>query len=209
MNNAGNSAIFADSQGWLEPFRVFFDRAFPQAFSSALELSDGDEGAAAQACAFAFSRAYSRWTVLGRIGDGESFVRRRLARGLTRRNATVINLEPGVGFKPWVYVTATEAGATRKQVVRLSGGVAVAAMTLVIAVSALGAEPSNDVSITGNSGQTPASSTPAPIPTTSAAPSTSLPSATTTEAPEVDWSGFTLNLSDLPTSPADLASGTN
>ena len=209
MNNAGENDQFVDSQGWLEPFRVFFDRSFPWAFSAALEMANNDEGKAAQLCAHSFAKAYSRWALLGRLGTGEAFIQRQLRRGAKRSGTTAPLLETGVGFKPWVYVSAVEHGTARKRKVRAVSGAGATAAFFLLAFPVVAPAPNSDTVSTRTGSETTTTTTQpvtTPPPTTLPSPvDRSTDSGTAEVTPEEsDRSGFTLDLSGLPTSPDQI-----
>ncbi len=214
MKRAGTGSRLAgeadntDAHGNFEPFGVFFDRTFAGAFATAVQSADGDEGKAAQLCATAYGKAFARWRVLGRVGDADRFIDRRITKRRTRRKATPPSLEVGVGYKPWVYVTATESGTSRK---RAFWGVGAAASTIILSVGAIGwtqPKPSeNRVSTETEILDSPATTTiTTPPPTTllTPAPSTSDPVPPATSADDETWTGFTLDLDNLPLSPAEV-----
>ncbi len=218
MNNADGTTPGghgAQDDGWVQPFRVFFDRAFEHSFSEAKDLCNGDESMAAQLCAQAFGRAYARWALLGRIGDAQAFIDRRLRRGARSLPDAPPLREAGVGYKPWVYVTATESGTSRKQArLFLSGAVATMCAFLFTMSAFTSAPNKNDVSI---SGETPRTTTTSGVQSTPTSPTSSLVieagqdtsspndgSKSDDDTEDSDWTGFTLNLDDLPKSPSEI-----
>lgn len=190
--------------GGREPFRVFFDRTFADTFLLATDAADGDAGQAAQRCATAYGKAFARWSLLGRVGDAQRFIVRQVSSKAKGRKVAAPILEAGVGYKPWVYVRATETGTTRKRALWLFSS---AAATLVLALGAIGlatpASTDNRVSIEGGQDNpTPASETTSTTTTTTT--TTTVPPSTSVPEDDDTWTGFTLDLSDLPSSPAEI-----
>ncbi len=114
-------------------FRVFFDGVYDHCFATALAVADNDEALAATLCSRAFGKAYARWSVVGRTPNPLAFVL-----DVLENDATTVGSHaqpnPGVGWKPWVYVTAIESGAARRRAAALFlAGAAV--VTLVFAAT--------------------------------------------------------------------------
>ena len=212
MIQAGDN-LQTSEQGWLDSYDVFFDRTFSAAFCRAERASGGDKALAAQRCAHAFGRAYSRWAVLGRMGGAESFVARRIEGRRPKRVATQPpTIDQGVSYKRWVYVASVETGASRQRAGWLLSAASAAVVVVALTVGAMGAGSSENDGRISTTETSPVISTTIPVTSTTAprnsTTTSTAPPRTTRSADAPDVPGeqqlpdrFTLNLTDLPTSP--------